>query len=61
MSYTGLSVGTGVHICLPYFEELKRCFNSHTFGQWECSTYLEDYMECHNKDKLVRPPSPRKV
>lgn len=50
-----------MHICLPYFEELKRCFNSHTFGQWECSTYLEDYMECHNKDKLVRPPSPRKV
>lgn len=54
MAFTGLSINTGVHVCLPYFVELKRCHNTHTYRNFDCKTYEEDYLECHNKDKMVQ-------
>lgn len=53
MSFTGLSINNGVHICFPHFEEMRQCIEGHTYGQFECKNQIQDYLECHNRKKYV--------
>jgi hypothetical protein len=54
MAFTGISINTGVHICLPYFEEMVTCADNHVYSQFECKNQIQDYMECHNRNKYVQ-------
>lgn len=53
MSFTGISINTGVHICFPYFEDMRVCIDGRTFGQYYCKEKIQDYLECHNRTKYV--------
>lgn len=53
MSYPWIGVAGDFNYCFMYMTELKKCHENKLYPKTRCQNELEDFTECHNRQKHV--------
>lgn len=53
MSYPYFAVNADLNLCYLYFQYMQNCMENKIYPQTRCKNEVEDFIECHNRQKHV--------
>lgn len=53
MAYPYFGVNGDLNYCYLFMQEVEKCFNAKLYPQTRCKNEVEDFLECHNRQKHV--------